>query len=76
MAGKDVLVEKPMALNPGDAEEMLALAEKRKRILMVGHLLIYHSVVDRLKEMIASGELGEDPLYLYPAGQSRDHPAG
>jgi predicted dehydrogenase len=58
-AGKDVLVEKPMALNEKDAEEMLEIAEKKDRILMVGHLLIYHSVVDRLKEMISSGELGK-----------------
>ena len=58
LAGKDVLVEKPMALNPADAGEMLVLAEKQKRILMVGHLLIYHPVVDRLKEMIAAGDLG------------------
>jgi predicted dehydrogenase len=58
-AGKDVLVEKPMALNEKDAEEMLEIAEKKDRILMVGHLLIYHSVVDRLKEIISSGELGK-----------------
>ncbi len=64
LADKDVLVEKPMALNPEDAEEMLVLAQERKRILMVGHLLIYHPVVDRLKEMIASGELG-NIHYLY-----------
>jgi len=64
MADKDVLVEKPMALNTKDAEEMLKLAEKRRRILMVGHLLIYHPVVDRLKEMIASGEIGK-VLYIY-----------
>jgi predicted dehydrogenase len=62
--GKDVLVEKPMALSPKDAEEMLELAEKGKRILMVGHLLIYHPVVDRLKEMIASGSLG-NIHYIY-----------
>jgi predicted dehydrogenase len=59
LAGKDVLVEKPLALNEKDAEEMLEIAEKKDRILMVGHLLIYHSVVDRLKEMISSGELGK-----------------
>lgn len=61
---KDVLVEKPMALTAEDAEEMLKIAEKRKRILMVGHLLIYHPVVARLKEMIASGELGKI-YYIY-----------
>lgn len=59
IANKDVLVEKPMALNIKDAEEMLEIAEKKGRILMVGHLLIYHPVVDRLKEMIDSGELGK-----------------
>jgi predicted dehydrogenase len=64
LADKDVLVEKPMTLNTKDAEEILAIAEKRKRILMVGHLLIYHPVVARLKEMIASGELGKT-YYVY-----------
>jgi predicted dehydrogenase len=59
MANKDVLVEKPLALNKKDAEELLELAERKKRILIVGHLLIYHPVVDRLKEMVRSGELGK-----------------
>jgi predicted dehydrogenase len=59
MSDKDVLVEKPLALNAKDAEEMLEISEKRKRVLMVGHLLIYHPVVDRLKEMVSSGELGK-----------------
>ena len=59
LADKDVLIEKPMALNLEDAEEMLEIAERRGRILMVGHLLIYHPVVDRLKKMVASGELGK-----------------
>jgi len=64
LADKDVLVEKPMALNSKEAEEMLEIAKQRKRILMVGHLLIYHSVVDRLKEMVTSGELGKI-YYIY-----------
>ena len=64
LADKDVLVEKPMSLNTKDAEEMLKIAEMRKRILMVGHLLIYHPVVDRLKEMVTSGELGK-LYYIY-----------
>jgi len=64
MADKDVLVEKPMALNARDAEEIVGIAHQRKRILMVGHLLLYHPVVDRLKEMITKGELG-DIYYLY-----------
>jgi predicted dehydrogenase len=64
LANKDVLVEKPMALNSKDAEEILTIAEKRRRILMVGHLLIYHPVIDRLKGMITSGELGKI-YYIY-----------
>jgi len=64
MADKDVLVEKPMALDVRGAEEVVEIAQKRKRILMVGHLLLYHPVVDRLKEMITKGELG-DIYYLY-----------
>lgn len=63
-ADKDVLVEKPMALSQKEAEEMLKLAEGKKRILMVGHLLIYHPVVDRLKEMVTSGDLGR-LYYIY-----------
>jgi predicted dehydrogenase len=63
-AGKDVLVEKPMALSVKDAEEMIEISERRKRILMVGHLLIYHPVVDRLKDMVVSGELGKI-YYIY-----------
>lgn len=64
LADKDVLVEKPMALSEEDAHEMLNLAEERDRILMVGHLLIYHPVVEKLKEMIISGELGKI-YYVY-----------
>ena len=64
MADRDVLVEKPMALHSEEAEEILEIAEKKGRILMVGHLLLYHPVVDRLKEMILTGELGEI-YYLY-----------
>jgi predicted dehydrogenase len=63
-ADKDVLVEKPMALSVRDAEEMIETSVRRKRILMVGHLLIYHPVVDRLKEMILSDELGKI-YYIY-----------
>jgi len=64
MADKDVLVEKPMTLDVREAEEIVEIAQKRKRILMVGHLLLYHPVIDRLKEMITKGELG-DIYYLY-----------
>jgi len=59
LAGKDVLVEKPLAMRYKDGEEIVALAEKKKRILMVGHVLAYHPAVIRLKGMIDSGELGK-----------------
>ena len=57
-AGKDVFVEKPMALTLEDAEKMKKVAEQTGRILMVGHLLEFHPAVLKLREMIASGELG------------------
>ncbi|HZC28714.1 MAG TPA: Gfo/Idh/MocA family oxidoreductase [Gaiellaceae bacterium] len=63
-AGKHVLVEKPPALTGAEAEELVATAEEAERVLMPGHLLLYHPAVTRLKELIASGELGE-VLYVY-----------
>jgi predicted dehydrogenase len=59
VAGKHVFVEKPMALHAGEAEELCALAEERELVLMPGHLLLYHPAVNKLKELIDSGELGE-----------------
>ena len=58
-AGKDVFVEKPMALSLDDAEDMKRVAQETERILMVGHLLEYHPAVLKLREMIDSGELGK-----------------
>lgn len=64
LAGKDVFVEKPMALSMGDGEDLTALAARRKRILMVGHILQYHPAVVKLKELVAAGELGKIE-YIY-----------
>lgn len=58
LSGKDVFVEKPLALNLSDAQELKEIAGKNSRILMVGHLLQYHSAFIRLKELIRQGELG------------------
>jgi predicted dehydrogenase len=63
-AGKHVLVEKPPALTAAEAEDLVATAEEQERVLMPGHLLLYHPGVVRLKELIESGELG-DVLYVY-----------
>jgi UDP-2-acetamido-3-amino-2,3-dideoxy-glucuronate N-acetyltransferase len=58
-AGKDVFVEKPMALSLEDANVMKRVAQETGHILMVGHLLEYHPAVLKLREMIDSGDLGE-----------------
>ena len=63
-AGKDVFVEKPLAINVSDAEVLIKLAEDRKSILMVGHILRYHPAVIKLKELINEGELGQ-VRYIY-----------
>jgi predicted dehydrogenase len=63
-AGKHVLVEKPPALTGAEVDELVATAEEQGRVLMPGHLLLYHPGVIRLKELIESGELG-DVLYIY-----------
>lgn len=64
LAGKDVYVEKPFVLKVPEAVELTELADQNDRILMVGHLLEYHPVVTRLKDMIEAGELGE-VYYIY-----------
>lgn len=62
--GKDVFVEKPLALTVKDADELVNIAEEKKKILMVGHLLKYHPAVKWTKKYLDSGELG-DIYYLY-----------
>lgn len=63
-ADKDVFVEKPISLNYEDGTELVALAEAKSKILMVGHILEYHSAVEKLKELISSGDLGKIQ-YIY-----------
>jgi len=63
-AGKHCFVEKPLAQSVAEAERAVAAAERAGRLLMAGHLLEYHPGVARLKELAASGELGEIH-YLY-----------
>ena len=63
-AGKHCFVEKPLATTAAEAEEAVAAAEGAGRILMVGHLLEYHPAVDRLKELLDEGQLG-DLYYVY-----------
>jgi len=63
-AGKDVFVEKPLALKVEEGIELVQLAEEKDKILMVGHLLEYHPAVVKLKELIDKGELGRIQ-YIY-----------
>ena len=58
LADKHVYVEKPLVLDEREAGELIDLAHKRGRVLMVGHLLQFHPVFIRLKEMATAGELG------------------
>ena len=63
-AGKHVFVEKPPAMRAAEMDELVELAAARDRVLMPGHLLLYHPGVLKLKELIDSGELG-DVLCVY-----------
>lgn len=62
-AGKHVLVEKPLAATVREAEELIELAEKHRRTLMVDHTFVYTGAVRKMKEILAGGELG-DLLYF------------
>ncbi len=57
-AGKHVLVEKPLALSTADARRLIAAQARAQRVGMVGHLMVFHPAVVRLRELLGSGELG------------------
>ncbi|MER9584212.1 Gfo/Idh/MocA family oxidoreductase [Mesorhizobium sp. M0276] len=58
-SGKDVLVEKPIALTVPDAERAVQAAKDNGRVFMVGHVLRFHPAFETLKGLIDKGELGE-----------------
>jgi UDP-2-acetamido-3-amino-2,3-dideoxy-glucuronate N-acetyltransferase len=58
-AGKDVLVEKPLSLNVSDGQKLVDSADRMNSVLMVGHILLHHPAVEKLKGMVDSGELGK-----------------
>ena len=64
LAEKDVFVEKPLALRVDEGQELVNLARKQERILMVGHLLQYHPAILELGRLIRAGELGK-VQYVY-----------
>jgi UDP-2-acetamido-3-amino-2,3-dideoxy-glucuronate N-acetyltransferase len=64
LAGKDVFVEKPLALDVAEGTELVRIAAAHNRILMVGHILQYHPAVRELKRLINQGSLGRVE-YIY-----------
>jgi predicted dehydrogenase len=57
-AGKHVLIEKPFAANAAQAERLAGVAKQANTVTMVGHLMLFHPVVVRLRQMLQSGQLG------------------
>jgi predicted dehydrogenase len=57
-AGKDVFVEKPLALTYEEGSTLVRIAEESKAILMVGHVLEYHPAIIRMMQLVQAGELG------------------
>lgn len=63
-AGKDVYVEKPLALEVAQGQDLVDLGAQKGRILMVGHILHYHPAIRKLKELVDTGKLGRI-RYIY-----------
>jgi predicted dehydrogenase len=63
-SGRDVFVEKPLALSVEEGERLVSRAREKGAILMVGHIMVYHPATLYLKKLIDDGELGEI-YYLY-----------
>lgn len=59
LKGKDIYVEKPFTENVRQAEELRLLANERGCIIHVDHIMVYHPVIKKIKELIDSGILGE-----------------
>ena len=63
-AGKDVLVEKPLAMNIEESRDLVRTADAGRRVLMTGHTFIYNAAVRYVHDLVTSGEIG-DVLYIY-----------
>src|SRR3954470_7903976 len=57
-AGKHVLVEKPITAEGAQGDELVAIAAKAGRILMVGHVFLYNPAVQRVRKYIEAGDMG------------------
>tara|TARA_B100000575_G_C23104722_1_gene637580 strand:- start:423 stop:1382 length:960 start_codon:yes stop_codon:yes gene_type:complete len=63
-AKKHVLIEKPMSLSSKEAEELVRLSEKYKVNVVVGHVLLFHPAITKIKNLINEGAIG-DLQYIY-----------
>ena len=63
-AGKHILVEKPMATNSNEIEQIISISKKKKLIAMVGHTFLFNNAVRYVKDLIDRGEIGE-VRYIY-----------
>jgi len=58
-SGRHVLVEKPLTTSLRDANELITLAERQRRVLMVDHTFVYHPAVQKIKALVDGGDLGQ-----------------
>lgn len=68
-AGKDVLAEKPLTLEPEESLDLCRLADHHKKILMVGHTFMFNPGIRKIKEYMENGELGK----IYYLNATRTH---
>ncbi len=57
--GKDVFLEKPMAMNSGEGKEIIKVSGECKQLVMVGHMWRFDTEVNHIKQLIGSGKLGK-----------------
>ena len=57
--GKNVFVEKPLALEVSDGEELIKISKENNKILMVGHILRYHPCFKKIEEIVKNGDIGK-----------------
>jgi predicted dehydrogenase len=57
--GKHVLLEKPLTQSIAEAEDLVKIADKQKKVLFVGHTFVYSAAVEKMKELLNAGELGD-----------------
>ncbi|MEJ2209203.1 MAG: Gfo/Idh/MocA family oxidoreductase [Anaerolineae bacterium] len=64
LAGKHVLVEKPLTTSSAEGQDLIDLARQQERVLMVGHVFEYNPAVLKIKDLIGEGQIGQ-VYYLY-----------